>query len=55
MVVLLLLAFGSLVVRFRRSQGEERQQLKWITYASGLLPLAGLAYLLPEALDTPRW
>ena len=52
MVVLLLLAFGSLVVRFRRSRGEERQQLKWITYASGLLPLAGLAYLLPEALGT---
>jgi hypothetical protein len=52
MVVLLLVAFGSLVVRFRRSRGDERQQLKWITYASGLLPLAGLAYLLPEALGT---
>jgi MFS family permease len=52
MVVLLLLAFGSLVVRFRRSRGDERQQLKWITYASGLLPLAGLAYLLPEVLGT---
>jgi cytochrome bd-type quinol oxidase subunit 2 len=52
MVVLLLLAFGSLVVRFRRSRGDERHQLKWITYASGLLPLAGLAYLLPEVLGT---
>jgi hypothetical protein len=52
MIVLLLLAFGSLLARFRRSRGDERQQLKWITYASGLLPLAGLAYLLPEALGT---
>jgi len=30
-------AVVSLVVRFRRSQGEERLQLKWFTFA-GLLP-----------------
>jgi hypothetical protein len=52
MGVLMLVAFGSLVVRSWRSRGDERQQLKWITYASGLLPLAVLAYLLPEVLGT---
>jgi hypothetical protein len=30
-------AFVSLVIRFRRSQGVERQQLKWFTYAGTLL------------------
>ena len=50
--VLMLAAFGSLVVRFRHSRGDERQQLKWITYAGALLPLAGLAYFLPEAVGT---
>jgi hypothetical protein len=52
MGVLMLLGFGALVVRFRRSRGDERQQLKWITYAGGLLPLAVLAYVLPEVVGT---
>jgi hypothetical protein len=52
MGVLMLVAFGSLVVRFRHSRGDERQQLKWITYAGALLPLAGLAYFLPESVGT---
>ena len=37
---LILLAVGSLVMRFRRSRGQERQQLKWLVYAASLLFLS---------------
>jgi FtsH-binding integral membrane protein len=51
LVVLAAVALGSLVTRFRRSRGEERQQLKWFTYAGALLvPLAVLADFLPNTL-----
>jgi hypothetical protein len=46
-IVLMLVAFGSLVIRFRRSRGEERQQLKWFTYAGALVPLTVLGDLMP--------
>jgi hypothetical protein len=45
---LVLAAFASLVVRFRRSRGDERQQLKWITFAAALLPLTFAGDLLPD-------
>jgi hypothetical protein len=47
LVLSAVLALASLVIRFRRSQGEERQQLKWFTYACALLPLAALGDFLP--------
>ena len=34
LIVLVLCSVASLVVRFRRSSGEERQQMKWLTYAA---------------------
>jgi hypothetical protein len=47
LVVLAAAAFGSLVLRFRRSRGEERQQLKWFTYAAALVPLSVIGDSLP--------
>ena len=37
MLVLILVSLASLIVRFRRSHGEERQQLKWIAYVAGVM------------------
>jgi hypothetical protein len=37
LLVGILAAALSLVVRFRRARGEERQQLKWVAYGAGLL------------------
>ena len=36
-IVTILAAAASLVARFRRSRGQERQQLKWLVYAAALL------------------
>jgi hypothetical protein len=51
LVLLIAVAFVSLVLRFRRSRGEERQQLKWFTYAGALLPLSLLGDYLPAPAD----
>jgi len=48
--LLAVVAFASLAVRFRRARGEERQQLKWFTYAAALLPLVVLGGLLPDTV-----
>ena len=37
-LLLLIVAFVSMVVRFRRATGDERQQLKWFALLVGLLP-----------------
>jgi hypothetical protein len=46
--VSLVAALASLVLRFRRSRGEERQQLKWFTYAGALLLLNPIGGFLPN-------
>jgi hypothetical protein len=43
LLVVLAAAIVSLIMRFRRSQGVERQQLKWFTYAGALVLLAPLS------------
>ena len=49
LTVLALAAVVSLVVRFRRSRGDERLQLKWFTYGAAMVPLVFLGDLLPDA------
>jgi hypothetical protein len=44
-------AAASVVVRFRRSRGVERQQMKWFAYAAALLLLGPMERLLPEIVS----
>jgi hypothetical protein len=54
LLLLLAAAIVSMVVRFRRSSGIERQQLKWFTYAGVLVLLAPLSNsLLPGLYNAP--
>jgi hypothetical protein len=46
-------AAGSLVVRFRRARGIERQQLRWVVLAAALIALAALVVLAALALGSP--
>jgi hypothetical protein len=46
-------AAGSLVLRFRRAQGVERQQLRWVALAAALMLLAGPVVLAPMVLESP--
>ena len=53
-VASIVLAAVSLVLRFRRSTGTERQQMKWFALA-GLTTVAGLMLAVLGALIPPRW
>jgi hypothetical protein len=46
-------AAGSLLVRFRRAQGVERQQLRWVALAATLMVLSVPVVLAPVALEIP--
>jgi hypothetical protein len=48
-------AAASLVVRFRRSRGQERQQLKWLAYAAAMLGLGVLGVSLIGFLHQLGW
>jgi signal transduction histidine kinase len=49
LVIALIGAVASVIVRYRRSRGEERQQLKWFVYGAALLPTIPLSDLLPSS------
>jgi hypothetical protein len=46
-------AAGSLLVRFRRARGIERQQLRWVALAAALMVLAVPVLLVAVALESP--
>jgi hypothetical protein len=48
-------AAASLVVRFRRSRGQERQQLKWLAYAAAMLGVGVLGRELVAILEQLGW
>ena len=48
-------AIVSVVVRFRRSHGVERQQLKWFAYAGALVVLGMLSTLVLPSLGNLPW
>src|SRR5207244_11086075 len=45
-LLVLLVGAASLVLRFRRADGEERQQLKWIAFAGALATIGFLVLAL---------
>ncbi len=59
MLLALLLAAVSLLLRFRRARGDERQQLKWFASGSAFLAVAFLVapviWFTPGLNNTPLW
>jgi hypothetical protein len=51
LIVGLVGAVASVVVRFRRSRGAERQQMKWFVYAATLILLAPVVDRLPDVVN----
>jgi hypothetical protein len=60
--VCMLAAATSLVLRYRRSGGEEREQIKWLAFAALILALGSSSFVIPGILlsddaggDNPLW
>lgn len=52
LVVVVVLSAASLVVRFRRARGDEREQIKWLAYAGLLLTVWIILSTIGEATGT---
>jgi hypothetical protein len=52
-VLAVLAATGSLVLRFRRARGAERQQLRWVALAAGLSAVAAVAVIPAVTIGNP--
>jgi hypothetical protein len=53
-VLAVVVAAGSLVGRFRHARGTERQQLRWVAVAAGLVVLAGVVVLAGLVVGAAR-
>lgn len=51
LTTLALVAVVSLIVRFRRARGTEREQIKWFVYAVAMIPVLGLLSIPVDAID----
>jgi hypothetical protein len=55
-LLLLLAALASIIVRFRRSEGVERLQIKWVLYALAVVVLIFVFFVLePPIPNPPEW
>jgi hypothetical protein len=52
-ILAVVVAAGSLVMRFRHARGVERLQLRWVAVAAALVALAGVVVLAGLVLDAP--
>lgn len=52
-MLIVLLAVASLVVRLRRARGEERQQVRWVVYALGITTLLNILLSLSSLFIPP--
>ncbi len=53
--VCFLASAASLVLRYRRSRGEERQQIKWIAFAASLVGLMSLITVVSASIFAPEF
>ena len=45
-------AFACIATRFRRSQGDEREQLKWLVFVAALVPVMLIAHAIADAFGS---